>query len=72
MARDMTKKQFIRELEKRGWELEGFFGYVKLTDGDKTVSVSRYNAGDRLRTQLAYLIAQAKRHGISTLPRRVT
>lgn len=51
MTRDLTKKQFVAQIEKRGWQFQ-HLGYVDC-DG---VSICRFNAGDRLRTQLAYLI----------------
>ena len=56
---DMSEAQFLRELDKRGWKETGFMGYVKMDDVG--ASVCRLNAGERLRTQLAYLIQQHRR-----------
>ena len=52
MTRDLTKNQFLKQLEKRGWKCK-HFGYVET---DKGLNICRFNAGDRLRSQLAYLI----------------
>lgn len=62
-SRDMTKAQFDKELAKRGWTREGFLGYVRMPlPGGGAVNISRLNAGPRLRTQLAYLIAAYEKH----------
>lgn len=77
MTRDLTQAQFADQLVKHGIRLHDGspFGYVSVTD---TVSVCRWNAGTRLRTQLAYLLnsqacaikeghysaAYAKAHGL--------
>lgn len=60
VSRDMSTMQFQRELAKRGWEFD-FGGYVRLDNG---LRVYRFNAGDRLRTQLAYMIAENRKHTI--------
>ena len=52
MTRDLTKKQFMKQLEKRGWKCK-HSGYVET---DKGLNIYRFNAGGRLRTQLSYLI----------------
>lgn len=57
--RDMTQKQFDAALAKRGFKIEGFLGYVKITD---KVSVSTHNAPDQTRRgQLSYLCLQRRR-----------
>lgn len=58
--RDMTNSEFQRALAARGWTETGVFGYVNLGGG---LSVSKLNAGDNRRRQLAYLIAQERIHG---------
>lgn len=57
MMRDMTKDQFARELDKRGWE-PTYFGYIRCDNG---VEIYRHNGGKRLRSQLAYLIAENRK-----------
>ena len=57
MTRDLTKEQFIKQLDKRGWKLLPYMGYVDCGG----VNISRFNAGDNRRTQLAYLIAEKER-----------
>jgi hypothetical protein len=59
VTRDMTKRQFLNALAERGFRLQGFLGYVDLGNG---LHVSRLNAGNRLRDQLAYLIRSYERH----------
>ena len=57
--RDMTQKQFDAALAKRGFKVESFLGYVKITD---KVSVSTYNAPDQTRRgQLSYLCLERRR-----------
>jgi hypothetical protein len=61
-SRDMSKAQFDKELAKRGWTREGFLGYVRMPlPGGGAINISRLNAGPRLRSQLAYLIAEFER-----------
>lgn len=54
MARDLTEKQFREKCERYGFRPKGFLGYYSLPD--TIVEVSVWNAGDRRRDQLAYLI----------------
>lgn len=56
-TRDMSKAQFKAALDRRGFKL-GIGGYVDVCHG---VHVYRFNAGDKLRAQLAYLIRESKR-----------
>ena len=58
MCRDLTKQQFDRKLQKYGMR-NVLFGYVDVGNG---VHVYRFNAGDKRRTQLAYLIEQQRKH----------
>lgn len=60
-TRDMTRKQFIAALRKRGWEML-IGGYVRC---DGNLNIYRFNAGDRLRDQLAYLIQTNRKHNNS-------
>jgi hypothetical protein len=61
--RDMSKAQFLSRAAAYGWKPAGFMGYFRreLPDGG-AVSVSVWNAGDRRRSQLAYLIAAGEKH----------
>lgn len=60
--RDLTRKQFADALTRHGMKLAGFLGYVELGI-DPEVSVSRFNAGNNLRAQLAYLLAMKRKYG---------
>lgn len=57
MSRDMSERQFLVKLDHYGMR-PTLMGYVRVTESS---SVYRYNAGERRRDQLAYLIAQQKR-----------
>ena len=58
MSRDMTKKEFARQLAKRGWtDRNSWLGYIECAG----ISICARNAGDRRRDQLAYLIKQRRR-----------
>lgn len=57
MKRDMSKKAFAAALKRYNMEPCGFLGYVIVwRTSNASARVSRYNAGPRLRDQLAYLI----------------
>lgn len=56
--RDMTLKQFRAALDRHGFRLVGFMGYVDIGGG---VSVCYLNAGNNHRAQLAYLLQQKER-----------
>lgn len=62
-SRDMSERQFLAALKKRGMR-PALMGYVRVTE---STAVYRYNAGERRRDQLAYLIEQQekarRRHG---------
>ena len=58
--RDMTQKQFDNYTKKFGFRQVGFMGYYDLPAPNSGISVSKYNAGNNRRAQLAYLLAQAK------------
>lgn len=62
MSRDMTKAQFKAACNRRGFKSEGFMGYYRLEYEGRQVLVSVWNAGDRGRDQLAYLIRQFEKH----------
>ena len=57
--RDLTAAQFHARAVKLGFRPTGVFGYCNITE---TVSVSVWNAGERRRDQLAYLIREHKKH----------
>ena len=59
MSRDMTQKQFEAALKRNGIGPCKFMGYHKIS---KHASVSVWNAGDKRRDQLAYLIEQKRKH----------
>lgn len=54
--RDLTKAQFAKQLEKRGMIPE-LMGYINIGNGR---CVYRFNGGDKLRSQLAYLIKEQR------------
>ncbi len=60
MTRDMTEKQFVNALSRRNYGPASFLGYVSL-GLNPDIHVCRFHGGDRLRDQLAYLIAEEKR-----------
>jgi hypothetical protein len=60
-TRDLTKAQFNRLIEKYGFKPAGFMGYYSLPEPHSATNVSAYNAGNRRRSQLAYLLAQARK-----------
>lgn len=62
MVRDMTETQFAEACARYGFTREGFMGYYRLP-GPVHACVSVWNAGDRRRDQLAYLIKENERHG---------
>ena len=59
--RDMTKAQFDTAIQRWGFKPTGFMGYYNLPEPNSHVSVSKFNAGDNRRAQLAYLIQEAER-----------
>jgi len=56
-TRDLTRNQFDKQLAKYGMK-HSLCGYVNLGNN---ASAYRFNAGDNLRTQLAYLLKQQTR-----------
>lgn len=64
MSRDMTQKQFDAALKRHGMVDLGFMGYVRIKSPvrDAATNVSAWNAGDRRRDQLAYLIKAKDRY----------
>jgi len=60
-TRDLTESQFLKRLEQNRFEIKPYsmFGYVH--DKETNINFSRFNAGDRRRDQLAYLLAERKR-----------
>ena len=56
-ARDMTQRAFDAACERRGFKPHGCFGYYEL-GAESRVSVSVFNAGERRRDKLAFLIQQ--------------
>ena len=61
-TRDLTKAQFDAAIARHGFKPLGFLGYYSLPEPNQRVSVSKFNAGDRRRAQLAYLLAEAERY----------
>lgn len=57
MPKDLTEKQFKAKLSQYGFNLKPF-GYC---DIGNNVEVYRFDGGERLRSQLAYLIKEHKR-----------
>ncbi len=55
-SRDMTKAQFDRACAKYEFKPAGFMGYYSLGPALPDCLASVFNAGDRRRDQLAYLI----------------
>ena len=66
MSRDLSESEFWTRCRKNGMR-PALMGYVNVT---RNVSVCRYNAGDRRRDQLAYLLKEqheaVERHGETT------
>lgn len=62
----MTQKQFMAALEKHGMVYTGI-GYVRVT---RTLHVYPGNAGERLRSQLAYLLRERDRDEAKDAARR--
>ena len=60
MTRDLTKKQFAKKLAKYNM-IPQFGGYVDIGKSSG-LCVYRWNGGDKLRSQLAYLIAEQRKH----------
>ena len=58
-ARDFTKAEFKAACKRHGFKPSGIWGYHSMP-GTK-VEISIWNAGDRRRTQLAYLIQEQRR-----------
>lgn len=54
MTRDMSEREFLVRLESNGMR-PALMGYVRVTE---STSVYRYNAGERRRDQLAYLMQE--------------
>ena len=64
--RDLTKGQFDRACQRRGFTPTGVFGYCRIGYyGANPVEVSIHNAGRNRRAQLAYLIKSAERDGVT-------
>ena len=59
--RDLSYAQFKAQCARLGFKPQGFMGYYDLGIPGYTTCSSVFNAGDRRRDQLAYLIAQRKR-----------
>lgn len=57
MTRDMTQKQFDAACARYGFK-RTFLGYYAVTPN---LHVYKFNAGDRRRDQLAYLIRMAEK-----------
>lgn len=57
-ARDLSRKQFLSALARRGIKPDAF-GYFDIGNG---VHSYARNGGSRRRSQLAYLIRQKERH----------
>jgi hypothetical protein len=55
--RDLTQRQFNEACERYGFKSEGIMGYYRLPVKTHTC-VSVWNAGDKRRAQLAYLIQE--------------
>lgn len=60
MKRDLTRAQFRARLEKENIGAPGFFGYCDLRIPRASILVSAWNAGDKRREQLRYLIRAKK------------
>ena len=60
-CRDMSEQQFLKAAKKNGFTPD-CMGYWHLAKPHENVSVYRFNAGPRRRSQLAYLIDQQKKH----------
>jgi len=58
-TRDISKAQFEAKCAEYGFKAEGFWGYYSIGVGGVRVSI--WNAGERRRTQLAYLIQERDR-----------
>ena len=69
MKRDLTKSQFEYRATKLGFKKGGFMGYWQLAS-NPSVNVSVWNAGDRNRDRLRYLIACDKREQAKTEGRK--
>lgn len=54
--RDMTDAQFRAALTRHGMTPQGFMGYVDVGLPNHRLHVSGWNAGDRRRDRLAYLL----------------
>lgn len=64
--RDMTPDAFRAALSARGWS-PAPLGYVEMTlPAGNTISINRGNGGLTRRAQLAYLIREARKHGIES------
>lgn len=60
--RDITQRQFDAALARHGMRKAGFMGYVDIGVPGQEIHVSVWNAGDRRRAQLAYLLRQRAWH----------
>ena len=56
--RDLSKGQFSEACKRYGFEPTGFMGYYALPKPLNNTHISIWNAGDKRRAQLAYLIQQ--------------
>jgi len=59
MRRDLTRKEFIRKMKRRGF-VPSAFGYWRLPEPLENWKISELNGGETLRDRLAYLINRAK------------
>lgn len=73
MTRDLTKRQFLAALERNGFRNKGIWGYVEFSiPAGGTYSICRFNAGPRLREQLAYLLRRREEIIAREASRKVT
>lgn len=59
--RDMTQRQFAEALARHGMREQGIMGYVDVGIPGHSLHVSKFNAGDNRRAQLAYLLRSKER-----------
>lgn len=60
MKRDLSEQQFLDAAKKRGFAPSAM-GYWRLAPPCGNTSVYRFNAGDRRRDQLAYLVREQQK-----------
>ncbi len=63
MSRDMSKAQFAAALKRHDMTPCGFMGYVTVVKypSGGSLQVSRHNAGENRRAQLAYLLREKEK-----------